>query len=273
MKFEEILEKFIDTVVEFATSFGFKLVEAIIVLVVGLWLIKIIKKFIRKSPRLDKLDASLRSFLSSFASFALAVVLIITIVSILGVPVTSFLTVLASCGVAIGLALQGSLANFAGGIMILLFKPFRVGDFIDASGQSGTVKDITVVYTVLLTPDNKQITIPNGTLTNSVITNFSTESTRRVDLTFSVAYDSDGELVKSLLTNLATKHPLVLSDPAPFVKMSKHGDSAIEYIVRVWCNKEDYWTINFDLTEQVKVAFDENNIKIPFPQMEVHIDK
>lgn len=273
MDFNKTLDTVINYVVEFATSFGFKLVEAIVVLLVGLWLIKIIKKFIKTSPRLDKLDPSLRSFLTSFISLALGIVLVITIVSILGVPATSLLTVLASCGVAIGLALQGSLANFAGGIMILLFKPFKVGDFIEASGESGTVKEITVVYTILVTPDNKCITIPNGTLTNSVIENYSTEDTRRVDLTFNVAYNSDSAKVKEILERLATAHPCALKEPAPFVRLTKQGDSALEYSVRVWCKSSDYWTVNLDLTEQVKEEFDKNGIQIPFPQMDVHINK
>lgn len=261
------------TLFEFATSWGIKLLAAIIILIVGIKLIGALTKWIKKSPKLDKIDDSLRSFLGSFSKIALYIVLVITVAMILGVPATSFITILASCGVAIGLALQGSLSNFAGGIMILLFKPFKVGDYIEASGESGTVEEISVVYTVLLTPDNKRITIPNGTLTNSVIENYSAEKTRRVDLTFSTAYDADIEKVKKVLLEVAESHPKALKDPAPFVRLCEHSDSALTYTVRIWCKSEDYWDVNFDTMENVKEAFDKNGIEIPYPQMDVHVTK
>lgn len=257
---------------EFATSFGIKLLGAIIVLVVGLKCTSLLSKWIRHSNKLNKLDVSLRSFLASFSKIVMYIVLVITAAMILGIPATSFITILASCGVAVGLALQGSLSNFAGGLMILFFKPFKVGDYIEASGESGTVKEISVVYTELLTPDGKRITIPNGSLTNSVIKNYSAEALRRVDLSFSVSYDSDDETVKGLLTGIINAHPQALKDPAPFVRLSEHGDSALIYTVRVWCKNEDYWTVYFDIVEKAKAAFDENNIAIPFPQMDVHIN-
>lgn len=259
--------------VELGSAWGIKLLVAIIVLIVGAKLIKALTKWIRKSPKLDKLDSSLRSFLVSFSKIALYIVLIITVAMILGIPATSFITILASCGVAIGLALQGSLSNFAGGIMILLFKPFKVGDYIEASGESGTVEEITVVYTVLLTPDNKRVTIPNGTLTNSVIENYSAEKNRRVDLKFSTDYSADIETVKNVLTKVAESHPLALKDPAPMVRLSEHSDSALTYTVRIWCKNEDYWDVYFDTTEKVKKAFDENGIEIPYPQLDVHINQ
>jgi len=262
-----------EKLLELGSTWGIKLLAAIIVLVVGIKLIKALAKWIKKSPKLDKIDNSLRSFLVSFSKIALYIILIITVAMILGIPATSFITILASCGVAIGLALQGSLSNFAGGIMILLFKPFKVGDFIEASGESGTVEEISVVYTVLLTPDNKRITIPNGTLTNSVIENCSAEKTRRVDLKFTTSYDADIETVKSILTKVAEGHPKALKDPEPFVRLSEHSDSALTYTVRIWCNSEDYWDVYFDTTEKVKKVFDENGIEIPYPQMDVHINK
>lgn len=261
------------TLFEFATSWGIKLLAAIIILIVGIKLIGALTKWIKKSHKLDKVDDSLRSFLGSFSKIALYIVLVITVAMILGVPATSFITILASCGVAIGLALQGSLSNFAGGIMILLFKPFKVGDYIEAGGEAGTVEEISVVYTVLLTPDNKRITIPNGTLTNSVIENYSAEKTRRVDLTFSTAYDADIEKVKKILMDVASSHPKALKDPEPFVRLSEHSDSALTYTVRIWCKNEDYWDVNFDTIESVKEAFDKNGIEIPYPQMDVHITK
>lgn len=259
--------------VELGTSLGLKLLSAALLLIVGLKLIKWVKKWLRKSPRLDKIDTGVRTFLVSFAGIALYALLFITIAMVLGIPTTSFITALASCGVAIGLALQGALSNFAGGLMILLFKPFKVGDYIETPDAAGTVSDITVVYTVLCTPDNKVITIPNGTLTNSVVQNYSAVETRRVDLTFTTAYDCDIEQVKALLMGVILAHPQVLVDPAPFARLSEHSESALTYTVRVWCKTEDYWNVRFDLLEAVKKEFDQNGIAIPFPQLDVHLDK
>ena len=272
--FESIdFSKLVDTVMEMGASFGLKIVEAIIILIVGLKLVKVVKKFLRQSPKLEKIDAGLRTFLASASSILLYALLIITIAMILGVPVTSFITILASCGVAVGLALQGSLSNLAGGIMILLFKPFKVGDFIEATGEIGTVNEISVMYTEILTLDNRRVTIPNGSLTNSVIENYSSEATRRVDLTFNTSYANDVEKVKEVIMGVVESHPAALKTPAPFVRLSGHKESALEYTVRIWCNSADYWDVYFDTMENVKKAFDENGIKIPFNQLDVHIDK
>ncbi len=259
-------------VLTFLTTFGIKLLWVIIVFAVGYKCIKAFTKWFRTAQRFDKLDGGLRSFVSSFLSIALYAVLAIVVATILGVPATSFITILASCGVAIGLALQGSLSNFAGGIMILLFKPFKIGDYIEASGESGVVTDISVVYTVLLTTDNRRITIPNGSLTNSVIKNYSSEELRRVDLTFGAAYGSDVEKVKQVITDVVKSHPLALSQPEPFVRLSNHADSALTYTVRVWCKNADYWTVYFDIIEGVKAAFDKSGIEIPYPQLDVHVN-
>lgn len=265
--------KLIDTVMEMGASFGLKIIEAIIVLLVGLKMVKIVKKFLRKSPKLDKMDAGLRSFLGSAASILLYALIIITVAMILGVPVTSFITILASCGVAVGLALQGSLSNLAGGIMLLLFKPFKIGDYIEAAGEAGTVTEISVMYTEIITFDNKRITIPNGSLTNSVIENYSSEDTRRVDLTFNTSYANDVDAVKEVIMKVVENHPAILKTPEPFVRLSAHKDSSLEYAVRVWCKSADYWDVYFDLMEMVKKAFDENGVQIPYPQVDVHIDK
>ncbi len=266
-----MLEKILNWFFDLAASLGIKILVGALVLTVGLFLIKAANKFIKKSHKLDKLDLSVRSFLASFSTISLYILLFITLAMVVGIPVTSFLTVLASCGVAIGLALQGALSNFAGGLMILLFKPFKVGDYIEAAGESGTVSEITVVYTVLLTPDNKQITIPNGSITNAVIKNYSAKDTRRVDLTFSADYSCDTEKVKAVIWEIVKNHKKALKDPAPFVRVTKQAESAIEYTARIWCNSGDYWEIYLDVLEAVKKAFDENNIKIPYPQMEVSI--
>ncbi|MBO5358569.1 MAG: mechanosensitive ion channel family protein [Clostridia bacterium] len=264
---KEAVEWFVDLM----ASIGGKLLIALLILVVGLYIIKRIKRFIKSSHRLDKLDISLRSFLSSFASIALYIVLFITLAMVLGIPVTSFITVLATCGAAIGLALQGALSNFAGGLMILLFKPFKVGDYIEAAGEAGTVSEITVVYTVLLTPDNKQITIPNGSITNAVIENYSAKDTRRVDWLFTADYSCDSDKVKAVIENAVKSHKKALSDPAPFVRVSKCADSGVEYTARVWVNSADYWDVYFDVLDGVKKAFAENDIIVPYPQMDVHV--
>lgn len=262
----------LDLLMEFATSWGIKLLAALVVLVIGLRIVKAFTKWFKKTPKLNKLDDSLRVFLVSFLRILLYVVLIITVAMIIGIPATSFITILASCGVAIGLALQGSLSNFAGGLMILFFKPFKVGDYIEAAGESGTVVDISVVYTVLLTPDNKRITLPNGSLTNSPIENYSAEKLRRVDLTFNAAYGCDVNKVKDIITKVISTNEKVLKDPEPFVRLSQCAESALTYTVRVWCDGADYWDIYFDLLERVKLAFDENGIEIPYPQIDVHVE-
>ena len=265
-------DKILNYVIELLTSFGLKLVAAILILVIGSKVIKFIKKWLKNSPKMDKIDPGVRAFISSFSGVALYIFLFITIAMILGIPTTSFITALASCGVAIGLALQGSLSNLAGGIMLLLFKPFKVGDFITTVSESGTVTSITIMYTVLTTPDNKVVTIPNGSLSNSVVENYSASDTRRVDIVFTVSYDSDMQKVKDILMSAMKNHEKVLKDPEPFARLTKHGDSALEFTTRAWCNKDDYWDVNFDLIETVKKEFDKNNVSIPYPQMDVHIN-
>ena len=266
------IEKLMEFLFDLLASLGTKLLASLVVFFVGRKLIKLVKKWIKTSHKLEKADAGVRTFFSSFAGIGLNVLLFITIAMILGVPTTSFITALASCGVAIGLALQGALGNLAGGIMILIFKPFGIDDYITTPDAAGTVSKITIMYTVLKTPDNKVITIPNGTLTNSVIENYSAVENRRVDLTFSTSYDCDIDKVKGILLDVVEKNEKVLSDPAPFARLTKHGESALEYTVRVWCKKEDYWDVNFDTVENVKREFDKNGITIPYPQMDIHIN-
>lgn len=265
-------QKIFDFLFELLASLGLKLISALIVLFIGSKLIKLCKKWIKNSPKLDKVDMGVRTFLGSFLGIALYAVLFVSIAMILGIPTTSFVTALASCGVAIGLALQGALGNVAGGIMILIFKPFKVGDYITTSSTSGTVSNITIMYTMLTTPDNKVITIPNGTLTNSVIENYSAAEKRRVDINFTTAYDCDIDTVKNILLDAAQSHEMVHKDPAPFARLTNHGDSALEYTLRIWCNAENYWDVKFDLLETVKKEFDKQGISIPYPQMDVHID-
>ena len=265
-------EMVIGFAIDLFKSIGLKILAAVLVLFVGSKLIKWVKKVINNSPKLDRVDMGVRTFLASFSGITLYAILFISIAMILGIPTTSFVTALASCGVAIGLALQGALSNLAGGIMILIFKPYKVGDYISAATVSGTVTNITIMYTVLTTPDNKVITVPNGTLMNSVIENYSASELRRVDIGFSAGYDCDVDKVKGILLSVVNKHEKVLKEPEPFVRLIKQADSSLEYTVRVWCKAEDYWDVYFDLLEEAKKAFDSNGISIPYPQMDIHID-
>ncbi len=253
------------------SSFGARLLSAALVLFIGWRVARWLRRWILRTPRLAKVDEGVRTFLSSGVTVLTYVLLFVTVAMMLGIPATSFITALASCGVAIGLALQGSLSNVAGGLMLLIFKPFKVNDYIETPDAAGTVTDITVVYTVLRTPDNKVITIPNGTLSNSVVQNYSAVERRRVDLTFSVAYASDIQAVKALLQGVVTAHPQVLADPAPFARLAEHGDSALRFTVRAWCKTDDYWDVRFDLMERVKDEFDKQGVQVPFPQMDVHV--
>jgi len=265
------MEKLLETIVHFLVSIGGKILAAAVVLIVGHIVIKYVMKLIAKGKRTEKMDKTVKVFMDSFVKAALYCLLIISVIAILGIPMASIVAVLASAGLAIGLALQGALSNFAGGIMIILFKPFCIGDYVDAGGCSGTVDKISLFYTTLLSVDNKRITIPNSTITGGNVVNYSSEENRRVDLAFSVEYGSDVDKIKALMLEVIEKHPLVLKDPAPFVRISDHLDSAVEITTRSWCKSGDYWTVYFDITEQIDALFTENNIVVPFPQMDVHV--
>lgn len=251
--------------------YGPKLILAIVTLIIGLWVIKLFMKSIGKTMEPMEIDVSLQKFLVSLFGVLLKILLVISVVSMIGVQTTSFIAILGATALAVGLALQGSLANFAGGVLILLFKPFKVGDVIDAQGYLGTVNDIKILNTVLITPDNKMVVIPNGTLSNNSITNFSTEPTRRVDMTFGIGYSDDLKKAKEILNNVVNSDSRVLKDPKPMVVVSELADSSVNFAVRVWCNNADYWGVFFDTQEKVKLEFDNQGISIPFPQRDVHI--
>ena len=254
-------------------NIGLRLLYAFIVFIVGRIVIKWVTKLMKKSKFAQKHDATVVQFLQNFVSISLHIVLVVSIVGILGVPLASVVTVIASAGVAIGLALQGALSNVAGGIMILLFRPFRLGDFVDTAGHSGTVTDIGIFYTVLTTGDNKVVTIPNGTIMGESVVNYSMKDTRRVDFVFSVAYGTDVDKVKGILLAEAEKHELVLKTKAPFCRLSKQNESSIDFTMRVWTESKNYWQVNFDILEAVTKRFAEEGIEIPFNQLDVHITK
>lgn len=266
-------DKFMDKFLEVGTELGFRLAAALLVLGIGLRVASWVVRRMTSAKGYRKLEEGVQSFLRSFLKISLNILVFLSAAYILGIPMTSFVTVLASGGVAIGLALQGALSNFAGGLMILLFKPFQIGDFVEAGGYSGTVQGITVFYTILVTPDNKRVTLPNGSLTNAAIVDYSSEATRRVDLTFTTGYGCEIDRVKEILLSEAASHEKTISDPEPFARMTARKDHALEFTLRVWCAAADYWEVAWDLNENIKKAFDREGIEIPFPQLDVHVQE
>ena len=264
--------KYKDYAIDFAADYGPKLIGAIIVLFIGLWVVKMLTNGFDKLMAKSKLDDSLRPFLKSLIGTLLKVLLGISIMGMLGIEMTSFIAILASAGLAVGMALSGTLQNFAGGVMILIFKPFKVGDFIDAQGHSGTVKEIQIFVTILNTPDNVTIIIPNGGLSNGSMTNYSSRSTRRVDWTVGVAYGENVEKVRKVIRKLIDEDQRILDDPASFIKVGELADSSINFTVRCWVNAPDYWDVFFDMNENVYTTFEKEGISIPYPQMDVHVN-
>jgi small conductance mechanosensitive channel len=267
------MEDIMNKLIEWGATFGIKLIAAIAILIIGNIIAKSIRKLILKLMDKRKVDKTISSFISSLAFSALWVFVILAALSQLGIQTTSFIAVIGAAGLAIGLALQGSLSNFASGFLIILFRPFKVGDYVKAGGVSGSISKISIFTTDFTTPDNKKIIVPNSQIMNGTITNYSAEKNRRVDLTFGVGYETDISKVKDILSNVITGHKLVLKDPEPFVRVGELADSSINFVVRVWTKTEDYWGVFFDLTEQVKNEFDKHGISIPFPQMDVHLIK
>ncbi|SHH71283.1 mechanosensitive ion channel family protein [Clostridium grantii] len=248
---------------------AFDIIVAFIILIIGFKIIKILMKMFKRFLIKIKIDESLYKYLINISEVGLKILLIVVLVNQIGFDTAPFVAVLGTAGLAIGLALQGSLSNFAGGVLILLFKPFKVGDFIEAQGYQGTVNEISIFYTNLNTVDNKKIIIPNGNLSNSSCINYSANDKRRVDITFSVGYESDISKVKQVIKNIVYSHELILKDPEPIIRMIKHDESSINFTTRVWCNTENYWDIYFDLMEQVKTEFDKEGINIPYPHMNI----
>lgn len=246
---------------------------AVIIILVGLKLIKLLEKGLRKEHKLTKLDPSVKGFVISIVSIALKILLFVVAASIVGIPTTSFITIIGSCGLAIGLAIQGGLSNLAGGVMILIFKPFKVGDYIESNSKEGTVKSITMFYTTLTTIDNKEIQIPNGNLTSSNITNYTANPERRLDLEFSVSYDTKIDKVKKIINKVIEEEELILKDKDIIVRLIRHADSSLVFTVRVWVKSENYFNVMFNLEENIKEAFDKNKIEIPYPQIDIHTKK
>jgi len=260
-------------IAELATTYGLQLILAILVLVVGLIVIRSITKWSVKMMNKSEVDPSLVPFLRSLISITLKILLIISILSMVGIQMTSFIAVLGAAGLAVGLALQGTLQNFAGGVIILLFKPYKVGDYITTQGYSGTVKEIQIFTTVLTTPDNQTIIIPNSPIAVNPLTNYSTQDTRRVDFTFGIGYNDDIDKARSVIMKIINEDERIHKEPEPLVKIANLGDSSVDFATRVWVNSGDYWSVFFDTNEKIKKAFDSEGISIPFPQQDVHLYK
>ena len=271
MNWKEIGNYLLHFLKELVTTAGLRILYAALIIIIGLKLIKFFAKRSEKAKWYRRIDKSVAHFIVSSVNVILKVLVFVSAALVLGVPATSFVAILTSAGVAIGLALQGSLSNFAGGLMILIFKPFRVGDYIESAEVSGTVQDISIFYTVLITPDNKTIHCPNGALSNTHVTNYSEQETRRVDVPVSVSYDADVQTVKRLLLETAAANTMILPEQPPFVRLSECADSSLDFTVRVWCKNADYWTVKFDLTESIQAALVTAGIEIPYPQMDIHV--
>jgi small conductance mechanosensitive channel len=247
------------------------IVKAILVIVIGLPVIRVLTGALSRFMNKRNIDASLKPFLLSLFKNILRVLLIVTALSMLGVEMTSFVAIIGAAGLAVGLALQGTLQNFAGGVIILLLRPFKTGDYIEGGGEAGTVKEIRIFNTILNTPDNVRVMVPNGKLSNDNIKNYSAENTRRVDMVFGIGYSDDIKKAKDLLEKIVTSDERVLKDPAPQIVVGELGDSSVNFNVRPWVKGPDYWDVYFDMHQKVKEEFDANGISIPFPQRDVHL--
>jgi small conductance mechanosensitive channel len=258
---------------EFIITYGMKLIGAILTLIIGFWIASMITRAVRNMMRKRAVDPSLIGFLSTMISILLKVLIIISVMGMVGIQMTAFIAILGAAGLAIGLALSGTLQNFAGGVLILIIKPFRVGDFIEAQGFMGTVEEIQIFNTILVTPSNQVITIPNGGLSTGAVTNYSAKLTRRAQWVFGIAYGDKYPHARKVLLRLLEEDPRVLKEPAPFIALSELNDSSVDITVRAWAQGSDYWGLFFDMNEKVYEAFEKEGINIPFPQMDVHLHK
>ncbi len=267
-----IMENYMEKGGELLSLYGPKVLMALITLIIGWWIIKWLSRVFVRVMDKREIDPGLKSFLKSMVSILLKIMLIISVAGMVGIETTSFIAVLGAAGLAVGMALSGTLQNFAGGVMILLFKPFKVGDFIEAQGHMGTVNQIQIFNTILKTPDNKTIIIPNAKISNDSLINFSTEEQRRVDMTFGISYNDDIDKARGIITELLKADTRVLNEPAePFIAISELADSSVNFAVRAWANASDYWGIFFDMQENVKKAFDKEGVSIPYPQTDLHL--
>ena len=268
-----VVDDYLNRIINFGIEYTPKLLGGIVVLFVGLWVIKFITKTVGKSLAKSSIDSSLIPFLKSITNIVLKALLAITVMGMIGIEMTSFVAIIGAAGLAVGLALSGTLQNFAGGVVILILKPFKIGDFIEAQGFSGTVKEINIFSTYLNTPDKKLVIIPNGPLSTGALINYSAEPLRRVDWTFGIAYGDDVESFKTAINQFISEDTRILKDPAPFLGLSELADSSVNFAVKGWVDSPDYWAVFFEMNEKVYTRFPDYNLNIPFPQMDVHVQK
>ena len=264
-------EALLNTFMSWVTSFGIKIIIAFILLFISFKVINALSKKFTKHSEKKGVDKTISRTLIYIFKLSMKIVVVVCLIGYVGVDTSGITALIASAGVCIGLAVNGAVSNLAGGVMLIVTRPFKIDDYIEALGYSGTVEEIRITQTKLCTPDNKVIYIPNGALSSAQIINYSEKDLRRVDNTFSIAYDCDFEKAKEIITNICSEHALVLKDPAPFIRISNHGSSSIDIVTRVWTESANYWTVHFDLLEKVKAEFDANGIEIPFEQLDVHI--
>jgi len=268
-----VLNSIIATAAGLSMTYLPKLFLALLTLVIGWKLIGFLNRSLDKVMEKKSLDVSLRHFLVSLIGIIFKILLVISVASMIGIATTSFVAIVGAAGLAVGLALQGSLANFAGGVLILIFKPFDVGDYVESNGHSGVVKKIEIFNTVLTTIDNKIVVLPNGIVSNNSLVNYTKEKKRRVDMTFGIGYSDDIKKAKKVMENVLKANKKVLKTPKPDIYVSELGDSSVNFVVRPWVKTEDYWDVYFATMEGMKLAFDANGLNIPFPQMDIHVKK
>lgn len=256
---------------ELITIYGIKVIAAIAIFIIGQWIAKGVRGLVRRMMRKAQVDQTLRRFIGNLTYIVLLAFIIIAALGQLGIQTTSFIAILGAAGLAIGLALQGSLANFAAGFLMIVFRPIRVGDYIEGAGVAGTVEEIQIFTTTLVTPDNKTVIIPNAGLTGGNIVNWTFKGTRRVDMVFGIGYDDDIDKAKKIMADVLAEENCILKDPAPQIAMLELADSSVNFVVRPWVNASDYWGVYMSVTEKIKKAFDANGISIPYPQRDIHI--
>jgi len=268
---KELLQEIMNYAIEITSNFGLKLLTALIVVIVGKQLVKILLKVIKVALEKANTEETVRIFVANLLNTVFTVIIFVAAINQLGVETTSIIALLGAAGLAIGLALQGSLANFASGILIVIFRPYKVGDYIEAGTNAGTVKDIQIFSTVLRTPDNKTIVVPNGSIMDGSITNYSEQPTRRIDIIASCSYEDDLDKVKQVLKTILDSEERILTEPKPQIAVSELAESSVNFIVRPWVNSSDYLPVMYSLLEQIKKTFDQEGISIPYPQSDIHI--
>ncbi len=265
------INQILETITVWFTTYSIKIVAAILIFIIGKWLCRRITNLLTKIMEKNNIDVTLVKFLSSIVYYTLFIVVMIAVAGQLGINTTSFLTIIGAAGLAIALALKDSLANFASGVMLIMFRPIKIGDFVDVGGVKGTVQSIDIFNTTIHSPDNQKHIVPNASITSGVITNVTANDTRRVDLVIGIGYDDDIAKAKGILKTIIKKEERILEDPATNIAVSELGDSSVNFVVRPWVKTSDYWDVYFALTEEIKITFDKEGISIPYPQQDVHL--